>query len=420
MLPSRILVCLLGLALSSRTLADVATGSWIPAGLPPPPAEGPWLTPGAYLSPDQGRTVLEEALRRFPDRATWEAYATHVRRRIQQGAGLDPWPRRTPLRADFRDRREHDGYTVENVSFESIPGYFVTGNLYRPARPGKTHPVMLSTHGHSRAVGRREDYDQHARFNPGMQARCGTLARLGVVVLSVDMFAYGESMALVGQDAHKQPVALTLQVWNAIRAIDLLLSLDGADPTRVGVSGESGGGTQSFLLAALDPRVTLSAPVVMVSSYFFGGCACESGRPIHRSADHFANNALIAALTAPRPQLVVSDGKDWTQHVPQVEFPFLRSIYGHYGAAAKVANVHLADEGHDYGPSKRAALYRFVAKQFGLPLDPALGAGGQVDESRVTIEGSTRLRVFTAENPIPFNALHDGASIERRLRELQP
>lgn len=410
---------LLALALNCRAANEAPSGSWIPAGLPPPPAEGPSLTPGAYLSPEQGRAVLDEALRRFPDRASWEAYAAHTRRRIQQGAGLEPWPRRTPLNAEFRDRREHDGYTVENVSFESVPGYFVTGNLYRPTRPGKSYPVMLSTHGHSRAVARREDYDQHARFSPGMQARCATLARLGTAVLSIDMFAYGESMALVGQDAHKQPVALTLHVWNAMRAIDLLLSLEGADPARVGVSGESGGGTQSFLLTALDPRVTLSAPVVMVSSYFFGGCACESGRPIHRSGDHFANNALIAALAAPRPLLVVSDGKDWTQHVPKVEYPFLRAIYGHYGATAQVANVHLADEGHDYGPSKRAALYRFVAEKFGLPLAAVLGADGQVDESKVAIEPSARLRVFTAENPVPFNALHDGAAIERRLRELQ-
>jgi dienelactone hydrolase len=391
---------------------------WVPENLPPPPPAGQGL--GAFLKPEQGKAILDAALARFPDRAAWEAYAAHVRQRIQEGAGLAPWPKRTPLNAVVRQRRTYDGYSVENVAFESIPGYFVTGNLYRPLnlRAGEKFAVMLATHGHGGAITKPEDYDKHARFAPGMQARNATLARLGVAVLSIDMFAYGDSIQLVGQDAHRQPLALTLQIWNATRALDFLLALEGADPQRVAVSGESGGGTQAFLLTALDPRVTLSVPVVMVSSYFFGGCACESGRPIHRSADHFVSNAMIAAMAAPRPMLVVSDGKDWTQHVPEIEFPFLKKIYGYYGAESAVANVHLPTEGHDYGPSKRAAMIRFVADKFGLAA-PALAADGSVDESHATIEKAARLHVFDNEFPIPPHALHDGAAIEKRLHELQ-
>ena len=392
--------------------------NWVPENLPPAPPPGQGL--GAFLKPEQGKAILDAALARFPDRAGWEAYVAHVRQRIQEGAGLAPWPKRTPLNAVVRKRRDYDGYAVENVAFESIPGYFVTGNLYRPVNlpPGARFPVMLATHGHSRAITKAEDYDNHARFAPGMQARNATLARLGVAVLSIDMFAYGDSIQLVGQEAHKQPLALTLQIWNATRALDFLLGLEGADPQRVAVSGESGGGTQTFLLTALDPRVTLSVPVVMVSSYFFGGCACESGQPIHRSADHFVSNAMIAAMAAPRPMLVVSDGKDWTQHVPEIEFPFLKKIYGYYGAENAVANVHLASEGHDYGPSKRAAMIRFVTARFGLPA-PAAAVDGNVDESRATIEKAAQLHVFDNEFPIPPQALHDGAAIEKRLRELQ-
>ncbi len=421
MLKPRYFALLLSPLASLPPFAVAATPAshWLPAGLPPPPADGPALTQGAFLKPEQGQAVLEAALAQFPDRASWDTYATHLRTRIQEGAGLAPWPRRTPLNPVIRAKRNYDGYSVENVAFESVPGYLVTGSLYRPLDAKPPHAAVLSTHGHYPAIKSPESYETHARFWPGMQARCASLARMGAVVFAIDMFGYGDSMQLVGQDAHRTPFALTLQTWNAMRAVDFLTSLEGVDPKRIAVSGESGGGTQTFLLAALDPRIALSAPVVMVSSYFFGGCACESGLPIHRSADHFASNAMIAALAAPRPLLVVSDGKDWTQHVPQIEFPFLQKIYGYYGASASVANVHLGDEGHDYGPSKRAALYRFVAEKFALNLAAVQSPGGAIDESHVTTEKPTQLRVFTAEFPIPHNALHDAASIQRVLRKLQ-
>jgi dienelactone hydrolase len=392
--------------------------TWVPEGLPPlPTAKNVGL--GHYLTPEQGKAVLDAALARFPDRASWDAYATHVRQRIQEGAGLAPWPKRTPLNAVVRNRRVHDGYSVENVCFESVPGCFVTGNLFRPTQAKPPYAAILSTHGHARPIVNPEDYDGHARFSPGMQARCAALARMGAVVLSIDMFAYGDSIQLFGQPAHKQPLAFTVQLWNATRAIDFLLEQDGVDAKRVGVSGESGGGTQAFMLTALDPRIAVSVPVVMVSSYFFGGCACESGLPTHRSADHFVSNAMIAALAAPRPMLVVSDGKDWTQHVPEIEFPFLKTIYGYHGVPQNVANVHLPTEGHDYGPSKREAMYRFVAERLGLNLAAVLTTDGRIDESRATIEPASALHVFTADFPIPPDALHDAAAIERTMRALQ-
>ena len=413
------LVLLAGLAAAPGTFAAESV-AWVPDGLPDGPTNNPALCPGDFLKPEQGQAVLDAALARFPDRASWDAYAEHARKRIQQGARLDPWPRRTPLNPILHSQRTYDGYTVENVAFESVPGYFVTGNLFRPLHPARPCPGILSTHGHSGGpITKPEDYANQGRFLPGMQARCATLARMGAVVLSIDMVGYGDSIPQVGQAAHRAPFTETLQIWDAMRAVDFLLTLDGVDPKRIAVSGESGGGTQSFLLTALDPRIALNAPVVMVSSYFFGGCPCESGQPIHRSKDHFVNNAMIAALAAPRALLVVSDGKDWTQHVPKSEFPFLQHIYGYYGARDNVANVHLADEGHDYGPSKRAALYRFVARRFGLDLKPALNSAGKIDESPVALEQPAALHVFDEAHPVPPSALKDIAKVEAALRALQ-
>jgi dienelactone hydrolase len=387
--------------------------------LPEAPTNGPALCQGNYLKPEQGKAVLDTALAQFPNRESWDAYARHLRERIQQGAGLAPWPRRTSLNPIVRARRVYDGYTVENVAFESVPGYFVTGNLFRPLNAKPPYAAVLTTHGHAGKINKPEDYDRYARFAPSMQARCAALARMGAVVFSVDMFGMDDSILEVGQEAHRHPFSMTIQVWDNMRAIDFLLSLEGVDRRRVAVTGESGGGTQAFLLTALDSRVAVSVPVVMVSAHFFGGCPCESGLPIHRSADHFANNAMIAALAAPRPMLVVSDGKDWTANVPKVEYPFLQKIYAYYGAEGNVVNVHLPAEGHDYGPSKRAAMYRFMAERFGLNLAAIQGADGKLDESRITIERSGPMHVFGDNFPLPARALRDAAAVEHALRELQ-
>lgn len=379
----------------------------------------------AFLTPEQGQKMLDYALALSPTREAWAARGEQIRTGILRGAGLLPLPRRTPLNPIIGERRIHDGYSVENVAIETIPGFYLTGNLYRPLKGKAPYPAILCPHGH--ALGKApQNFDDHGRFAPYTQTRCAALARMGAVVFAYDMFAYGETLqqfpyaqTKLWANAHRSRMSLPMQIWDSMRALDFILSVTGTDAHRVGVTGESGGGTQTFLLTALDPRVDVAAPCVMVSSYFFGGCMCESGRPIHRDAEHFTTNAEIAALAAPRPMLVISDGKDWTQHVPRQEFPFLQKIYALVGAEGNVENAHFPEEGHDYGPNKRAAMYRFMAARLGLDLKAVQNEKGEIDESWFQPEPSATLRVFNSERPYPAGALKGLDAVEATLKSLQ-
>jgi hypothetical protein len=137
--------------------------------------------------------------------------------------------------------------------------------------------------------------------------------------------------------------------------------------------------------------------------------------PIHHSDKHDTDNAEIAALFAPRPMLVISDGKDWTKNVPEVEFPYIRSVYQLYGATNQVENVHLPLEGHDYGPSKREAMYRFMAKHLGLNLKAVIVPDGKIDEFDTFIDEKL-ITVFNEEHPRPEYALKDGEAVAEAVQ----
>jgi dienelactone hydrolase len=355
------------------------------------------LCQGYYLSEDAARHQLAEFSRSYSDLDGWIQRAENIRKGILRGAGLLHPLAKCGLNPIIHSKRTYDGYTVENVAFESLPGFYVTGNLYRPTGGKAPFTGILCPHGHFKIP------NGGGRFRPDHQIRCAILAIMGAVVFSYDMVGWGDST----QTTHDHPKVLALQLWNSIRAVDFLLSLSEVDPERIGITGASGGGTQTFLLAAVDNRVTASVPTVMVSAHFFGGCICESGMPIHKSPHHKTNNAEIAALAAPCPQLIISCGKDWTKNTPDVEFPYIRNVYGLYGAENRIENLHLADEDHDYGLSKRAGMYKFFAKHFRLSLDKIIDPDrfNDIDESRAVIEKQDLMRVFSTGHPRPSGKL---------------
>ncbi|MDA0920819.1 MAG: acetylxylan esterase [Planctomycetota bacterium] len=365
---------------------------------------GAVLCQGNYQTEDDAVRQLERLAATWTTQKDWQARAKQIRQQILVGAKLDPLPERTPLNAIVRNKRSYNGYTVESAAFEARPGFFVYGNLYRPIKSGGKAPGILCPHGHAR--GR-----DGGRLRADQQNRCATLARMGAVVFSYDMVGYGDSEYL-GWD-HKHEQALTLQTWSSIRALDFLQTLDDVDGDRIGVTGCSGGGTQTFLLTAIDDRVKVAVPVVMVSAHFFGGCHCESGMPIHKTAKLETNNAEIAALAAPRPLLLVSVGGDWTKNNPKVEYPYIRSVFKTFGAEGSVENKHFPDEGHGYQESKRQAMYPFMVKHLGLNSKGVLdSATGHFDEAGNTIEEVDAMRVFDDSFPLPKHALKPGSIVK--------
>lgn len=394
---------------------------WIPEGLlPGARTTGPLLCQRDYLTPGEAEAIQAAALQAFPNAPAWSAFSAHLKLRIHEQMGLSPLPEKTPLRTILHSRREHDGYAVSNLAIETLPGYWLTGNLYAPLGMEAPVPAILHPHGHSVGPDGEHGWAHHGRFKAEVQLRAAALARMGAVCLTVDMFGYGDQRELLGEDAHRSPLAMRMQLWNNIRAIDYLASLPEVDPTRLGVTGHSGGATQAIFLSALDARISVSVPVAMVSSWFFGGCPCESGLPIHRSETHFANNAMIASLTAPRRLLLVSVGGDWTRLTPTLEFPFIEEAYARSEAKGNVSHWHLPEEGHNYGVSKRHVVYPYLARVLRLDLSRIRNREGAIDESILTVENPARMRVFDDEHPVPDDALRDPSSVADTLDSLQP
>lgn len=359
-------------------------------------ADSTMLCVGNYWTEAEGKDFLEKQREEYTTAEAWTKRSGMIRTQILKGAGLETFPEKCPLHPIFGDKRVYDGYQVQNVAFESLPGVYVTGSLYTPLNASGKLPGILNTHGHW------ADLSDYGRYRPDAQKRFAVMARMGAMVFAYDMVGYGQ-LAEYGW-IHKHPESLKQQLWNSIRSVDFLLSM-GADPDKIAITGASGGGTQAFLLTAVDDRISVSVPVVQVSAHFFGGCVCESGMPIHKADNFQTNNVEIAACAAPRPLLLVSDGDDWTKNTPDVEFPHIQYIYGLFNKQALVEYAHLPDDKHGYDYNKRAAVYPFLAKHLGLDLTKAVNPDGSLNENTVVIEEIKALYPFDEKHPFPSNGI---------------
>ena len=344
---------------------------------------------------DIGEERLDYLRKLYTTKGQWEQRKARIKNCMQHALKLDKVVEVINPAVIIDNKRKYKGYTVENIALEILPGVYTTGSIYKSFPLKKKNAVILSPNGHF----------GDGRYRESEQIRCANLAKMGAIVVSYDLFGWGESALQFPSKYHKTSIAQSIQVLNGKKLLDYLLKLPEADADRVGITGGSGGGSDTLFLTAIDDRIKVSVPVVMVSSYFSGGCPCESGQPIHLCGNG-TNNAEISAMTAPRPQLIISDGQDWTQNVPELEYPFIKHVYSFYGAENLVKNVHFPKEGHNYKESKRKAMYPFMAKYLKLDISKITEQG--VISENITVENEDQMKVFGKNGEkLPKNAITD-------------
>ena len=356
-------------------------------------------------------------------REQWERRASFLRKQILFSAGVLPLPSKTPLNPLAGDPIVHEDYSVQSVLLETYPGFFLGGNLYRPlGREGK-FPAVISPHGHWR-FGRFENSEVGS-----VPGRAINLARQGYIVFAYDMVGWNDTMQVPhGFAGPREELwligTLGLQLWNSIRVVDYLAALPGVDPNRIGATGASGGGTQTFLLAAVDDRVAYSAPVNMVSFIMQGGSRCENAALLRVGT----NNVEIAALFAPKPQLLVAATGDWTVNTPKEEFPAVQRIYSLLDAASNV-EFQQFDSPHNYHEDSREAVYRFFGKHILGEADPSKFVersirpdqlsqllylwGRKPPEGAIGFEEFVRQRIAAAEADTLALSVHDSVTLDK-------
>ncbi len=361
-------------------------------------AEDTRVLPEGRLPQDKRLGPLKNLNGYFPftpcaSRRAWAERSERVRRQMLVATGLWPMPTKTPANAVIHGRVDRQGYTVERVYLESFPGHFVTGSLYRPkGRKGRL-PGVLCPHGHwsngrfydagpkkirQQIVGGEERFEESGRYP--IQARCVQLARMGCVVFQYDMVGYADSGQIVHRPGVREKMntpedwgyfspqaelrmqnMMGLQTYNSIRTLDWFRELPDVDARRIAVTGASGGGTQTFMLCAIDPRPAVAFPAVMVSTAMQGGCTCENACYLRVDT----GNIELAALISPRP-LGMTAANDWTVEIATKGLPELKRHYRMLGIENLVTARPLVHFGHNYNYVSRAVMYHWLNRHLEL------------------------------------------------------
>jgi dienelactone hydrolase len=350
-------------------------------------------------------------------RAEWEQKLPRLRREYLDMLGLWPLPEKTPLHATVTGTLEHEGVVIEKLHYQSRPGLYVTGNLYRPKEPKGKLPAILYVCGHS---GKGRDGNKTAFQDHGLW-----FARNGYVCLIVDTLQLGEIPGIhhgtygirnENYAIRKDPVEVRwwwqalgytpagVECWNGIRGIDYLIGRPDVDPERVGVTGISGGGAATFWIAAADERVKVAVPVSGMSdleSYVTnkvinGHCDC-----MFLVNTYQWDWTTIAALVAPRPLLFANSDKDtiFPMDGNRRVMAKLRQVYRMYDKP-ELVDEYVSKGGHEDRADLRVAAFAWMNRHLKKDTTPVKY------EPYKQLPGK-ELRVFPEDKDLPKGALND-------------
>lgn len=313
----------------------------------------------------------------------WEEKKKELIANIKFASSIDLLKHDAPLDAKIFDTTEFDGFVTEKVIFQSLPGFYVTGNLYRPKDITKKYPAILNPHGHWKD-GRLSVTDLSR-----IPQRCANFAMRGMVAFIYDMIGYVDSKQIPHRSYSPEWSKwnygrFSLQLNNSKKALDFVSSLPYVDKDRIGCTGCSGGGTQTYFLTATDERIKVSAPINMASTVMQGGCICEN-IPFLRT--EFCNVDYTMAA-APRPLFMSGSDGDWTVNSETVEFPAVEKIYALYNASDKYEHFYQSAP-HCFNKPTRERVYKFFCKHFGVEDKFGHEVDFEIDTDLLTIKDIT-------------------------------
>ncbi|MBY0588154.1 hypothetical protein K2X85_13320 [bacterium] len=392
--------------------------------------EGTRVLPLGQWPADQRKSQSRTIVSPFPFRPPasvheWEVQSAAIRRRVLVSQGLWPMPARPAVKAVIHGTITKPGYTIEKVYFESLPGHFVCGNLYRPSDRQKKRAAVLFPHGHfgngrlqetpadeaakQIAIGAERFIENATYF---AQSPLIQLTKMGCVVFQYDMVGKGDSQAIAHRQGYDDAAAVLwlqsfmgLQTWNSLRGLDFLAGLDDVDASRIGMTGASGGGTQTILIGAIDDRLRCSFPAVMVSTSMQGGCTCENA-PLLRIG---MGNVDIAAAFAPKP-MGMTNANDWTLHFQTKGFPELQALYGMLGSPTNVAVEAFPQFKHNFNQVSREVMYRWMNQHLELN-------ASSIRESKIDPVVPTDLSVFDASHRVSWASVEQLRATQSRLSQ---